>query len=153
MKTFNQLINEARHLIPEIFPWDLQEKIFNNETLLLIDVRESDEFSAMHIENSLNIPRGILETACEFGFAETVPTLAGNKVQNIIVICRSGNRSLLAAKTLFEMGFCNVSSLKTGLRGWNDFELPLFDSFDNDVDMDFADNFFSPAIKPEQLLK
>ena len=34
-------------------------------------------------------------------------------------------RSLLAARTLKEMGLSNVRSLKTGLRGWNDYEMPM----------------------------
>jgi len=151
MKTFNQLINECRETVHEIFPWDLNELMDNDTPMLLLDVREADEFNAMHIRDSFHVPRGILETACEFGFAETVPELAGDKNQKIVVICRSGNRSLLAAESLMTLGFKNVYSLQTGLRGWNDYELPLYDIYDVPVDMDFADAFFSPTITTSQM--
>ena len=42
-----------------------------------------------------------------------------------MIVCRSGHRSLRAGRTLKEMGFSNVRSLKTGLRGWNDYEMPM----------------------------
>ena len=44
---------------------------------------------------------------------------------DVVVVCRSGNRSALAAHTMQLLGYRKVSSMKTGLRGWNDYELPL----------------------------
>lgn len=150
MKRFNDLINECRNTIPEIFPWDLEEFI-KQQNIILLDVREPNEFSAMHIENSLHIPRGILETACEWGYEETIPELVQAREKTVIIVCRSGNRSLLAARTLKEMGFTDVRSLKTGLRGWNDYELPLVDINNNIVNIDDADVFFETRVRPEQL--
>ena len=44
-------------------PWDLEERLQQNPDLLLVDVREPYEFDAMHIAGSMNVPRGILESA------------------------------------------------------------------------------------------
>ena len=50
-----------------------------------------------------------------------------------------------------EMGFGNVISLKTGLRGWNEFEQPMIDKDGNSVDIDDADDYFTAKLRPEQL--
>jgi rhodanese-related sulfurtransferase len=42
-----------------------------------------------------------------------------------VLICRSGNRSVLAALTMQQMGFENVRSLKLGIKGWNDNDLEM----------------------------
>jgi rhodanese-related sulfurtransferase len=106
-------------------PWDLEERLLGHNKPLLLDIREADEFIAMHIQDSINIPRGILENACDYNYYETVPELVNNKNQEIIVLCRSGNRSVMAASTMQEMGYNNTHSLKTGLKGWNDYDQPL----------------------------
>ncbi|HHB11654.1 MAG TPA: rhodanese-like domain-containing protein [Chromatiales bacterium] len=151
MKRFIELIAECLPTVEELFPWDVDEKLQAGETPLLLDVREPYEFDAMHIEGSLNVPRGILESACEWDYEETVPELVEARDREVIVICRSGNRSLLAAKTLTMMGYSQAKSLKTGLRGWNDYELPLVDAQGRVVDVDEAEAYFTPRLRPEQL--
>jgi rhodanese-related sulfurtransferase len=150
MKTFNDLIADVSKNVTEIFPWDLEE-ILQERTPLLLDVRECYEFDAMHLNHSINVPRGILETACDFNYDETVPDLAGNKEQEIIVICRSGNRSILAANTMHLMGFTNVVSLKTGVRGWNDSDQALLDHNNQTVDPDHAEEYLKAKVRPDQL--
>ena len=68
MKTFAELVRDLQHAVQEVFPWDIEEHISQGETPLILDVREESEFAAMHIANSLNVPRGILETACEYNY-------------------------------------------------------------------------------------
>jgi len=118
---------------------------------LLLDIREPYEFDELHIKDSLNVPRGILETACEYNYEETVPELAAARAREIIVICRSGNRSVLAAHTMQLMGYQNVKSLKTGVRGWNDYELPLHSATGDVIDPDDAEERLAPNLRPEQL--
>jgi len=151
MKTFQDLINDCLPAIEEIFPWDLQKVIENNHSPLLLDIREPYEFEALHIQGSINVPRGILETACDYGYEETVPELVKARDKDIIVICRSGNRSVLAAYVMQLMGYQSVKSLKTGIKGWNDYELPLQNSHGETVDIDEADMILMPKIRPEQL--
>lgn len=104
----------------------------------------------MHIEGSINVPRGILESACEYDYEETVPALVEARKDDVIVVCRSGYRSVFAAHVMQLMGYQNVCSLKTGLRGWNEYEQPLIDIHGNQVDMDSADEYFTPKLRPEQ---
>lgn len=151
MKKFSQLIQECLERVDEIFPWDLEDMLKQDDKPLLIDVREPKEFEAMHIYNSINVPRGILETSCEYDFDDTIPELVEARHKEVIVICRSGNRSIFAADVMQQMGYEKVASLKTGLRGWNDSELPLHNDTNNDVDIDDADEFFAPKLRPEQL--
>lgn len=125
MKTFKQIVDEAREQIEELFPWDVDELMKNNPDTIILDIREECEFAAYHIKHSMLIPRGILETACEEEYEDSVPELIAARDNEIVVLCRSGNRSVLAAQTMQWLGYKNVKSMKTGLRGWNDFELPL----------------------------
>ena len=152
MKRFTDLVADALSDIPEQFPWDIEEKMRNSELPpLLLDIREADEFAAMYIQGSLHVPRGILESACEYGYEETVKELVEARDRDIVVVCRSGNRSALAAGTLQLMGYQQVCSMKTGLRGWNDYELPLLDATGHTVPVDVADDYFTTRIRPEQM--
>lgn len=151
MKNFNQLVQDACQNIKEIFPWDLEEKLQDNNKPLLIDVSEPYEYAAIHIANSINVPRGVLESACEYNYEETVPALADAREQEVILICRSGNRSALATLTLHTLlGYRSISSLKTGLKGWNDYELPLVDKDNKVVDINLVDAYFLPKLRPEK---
>ncbi|AFL74950.1 rhodanese-like domain-containing protein [Thiocystis violascens] len=150
MKNFLELIKNCLTDIKEIMPWDLEERIQENPDLLILDVREPDEFSAMHLPGSLNIPRGILESACEWDYEETIPELVRARAREIVVVCRSGYRSILAAHSLTVLGYERVASLQTGLRGWKDYEQPLVDLAGKAVDLDDADVYFTPRLRPDQ---
>ncbi len=151
MKTFKSLVEDVLTNINEIFPWDLDEKLNSTSDILLIDITEPTEYATVHIKNSINVPRGVLESSCDWGYGETVPALADARNKEVIIICRSGNRSALAAFTMQSMGFNKVSSLKTGLRGWFDYELSLYNEFEQEVDEDDADAYFSKGPAPEQM--
>lgn len=153
MKKFSDLIQDVLSQVNEIYPWDLDEKLKNSEDLLLLDIREPYEYDILRIRNSINVPRGILESACEYNYSETVPELVEAREREIVVVCRSGNRSVLAAYTMQLMGYRNVASLKTGVNGWNDYELPLIDKHGCEVDIDGADAYFNAPLAPEQLSK
>lgn len=145
------LLAECREHVGEIFPWDLKERLdAATPPPLLLDVREPHEFACAHIAGSLAVPRGILEMACEEGYEDTVPELLAAREREIVVICRSGQRSLLAARTLQRLGYRNVMSLKTGLRGWNDDESPLIDAHDRTVSVEAADACFAARARGRQ---
>ena len=151
MKTFNELIADSLKNVDEIFPWDLEEKLASDIKPILLDVREPYEFDAMHIQGALNVPRGILETACEYDYEDTVPELVEARDKEIVIICRSGNRSVFAAEVMQQLGYKNVVSLKTGMRGWSDYEQPMIDKDNNEVDEDDAIEFFTTRLRPEQM--
>lgn len=150
MKTFAELVRDLQHAVQEVFPWDVEERINEGDAPIILDVREESEYAAMHIADSLNVPRGILETACEYNYEETVKELVEARNRDIVVVCRSGNRSILAAHTMQLMGYTRVSSMKTGLRGWNDYELQLVNSAGQPVAVEEADEFFTTRLRPDQ---
>ena len=104
----------------------------------------------LRIPGSINVPRGVLEQSCEWDYDETVPALAAERDQEIVVICRSGKRSVLAADVLLKMGYTNVVSLKTGVRGWSDFEQPMTNEQGEVLDADAGDVLLAPRVRPEQ---
>ena len=150
MKNFLELIRGCLTDIREIMPWDLEERLQENPDLMIVDVREPAEFDAMHIRGSINVPRGILESACEWDYEETIPELVQAREREIVVVCRSGYRSVLAAHSMQVLGYQNVVSLQTGLRGWKDYDQPLEDGQGQDVDLDDADVYFTPQIRADQ---
>jgi len=150
MKKFLELVQDCLSDVREIMPWDLEERLQENPDLLMVDVREPYEFDAMHVAGSINVPRGILESACEWDYEETVPELAQARDREIVVVCRSGYRSVLAAHSMQVLGYTNAASLQTGLRGWKDYDQPLEDGQGNPVDLDDADVYFTPRLRPDQ---
>ncbi len=149
----DDLVASALKNIEELFPWDLEEALQSNPDTLLLDVREANEFSAMHIRNSINVPRGILESACEYDYEDTVPHLVEARNHAIVVICRSGKRSALAADVMRQLGYINAKSLKTGLRGWSDYELEMINANGDVISEDDSEVYFTARLRPEQLSK
>ena len=110
-KTFQQLADEAKTQIHEISVEELAEKMEQDKSdWVLIDVRENDEFRAGHLPEARGIGRGVLE----YHIADEVPETE----TEIVLYCRGGNRSALAAQSLQSMGYNNVHSLIGGYREW-----------------------------------
>ena len=110
-KTFQQLADEAKSHIQEISGDELARKIKANQNdWVLLDVRENDEFRAGHLPNARGIGRGVLE----YHIADEVP----DTETEIVLYCRGGNRSALAAQSLQSMGYSKVYSLSGGYREW-----------------------------------
>ena len=135
--------------VNEIMAWDLVE-ILETKNPLLIDVREPDEFKILHIGGSLNIPRGVLESACDYDYEETEPELVTARDRDIVVMCRSGYRSVLACSTMQLMGYRSVVSLKTGIKGWNDYDQALCDANNNRLDNDDAWEMLNQVVRKDQ---
>jgi rhodanese-related sulfurtransferase len=150
MKRYDDLVSEALTRVKEIMPWDLSRALAAGGKPILLDVREPAEFDLLRIPGSINVPRGILEQSCEWDYDETVPELAAGREQEIVVICRSGKRSVLAADMLQRMGFANVVSLKTGVRGWSDYEQAMTNAKGEALDADAGDVLLAPRVRPEQ---
>jgi len=150
MKSYDDLVAEALLRVKELMPWDLSRLLAGGSRPVLLDVREPAEFSMLRIPGSINVPRGVLEQSCEWDYDETLPLLAAGRELQIVVVCRSGKRSALAADVLLSMGYTSVASLKTGVRGWNDYEQPLVNGADNPIDADTAEALLGPRLRPDQ---
>ena len=142
-------LDSEHNRVDEIMPWDLAEMLETN-TPLLLDVREPDEFNMAHIVNSISVPRGVLESACEYDYEETEPELVTARERDVVVICRSGYRSVLACSVMQMMGYRSVVSLKTGIKGWNDYDQPLFNANDEEMDADDAWEMLNLPIREDQ---
>ncbi|PWQ92365.1 sulfurtransferase [Leucothrix pacifica] len=145
------MIAEQLAEIQELFPWDIEDFLTQSPETLIVDIRESEEVATGAIKESIHVPRGVLESACDWGYSDTVPALVQARDKPVVLVCRSGNRSALAAYTLQLMGYTQVYSLKTGIRGWNDDELPLYDKEGRQVDVDVTEELLSPPVRADQL--
>jgi rhodanese-related sulfurtransferase len=150
MKRYTELVADALTRVKEIQPWDLSKQLAAGSKPVLLDVRETSEFAALHMPGAINVPRGILEQSCEWDFDETLPLLAAGRELDIVVICRSGYRSALVADVMQQMGYTSVASLKSGVRGWNDYDQPLVDAADQPVDGDIAEEMLGSHLRPDQ---
>ncbi len=79
-----------------------------NQGVFLLDVRNQDEWEEYHAPNTTLIPLGQLEKRLN-----ELP-----KDQEIVVVCRSGNRSKTGRDILLKAGFSNVFSMEGGLNKW-----------------------------------
>lgn len=88
---------------------ELEKKLDSNENIIVLDVREAAEYAFNHIPNAISIPLGELE--------DRLSEL--NTSDEIYVVCRTGNRSDLAAQKLAEKGFANVINVVPGMSAWS----------------------------------
>lgn len=86
------------------------KKIMDSETgYIIIDARTQEEFDEGHIENAILIP--------EYEISERAEKELPDKNQLILVYCRSGRRSKIAAQALVELGYTNVKEFG-GIIDW-----------------------------------
>ena len=113
IKSANDLVNEALLEIRTISADEALEN-FENKKINLIDIRDIRELEKEgRVENSHHIPRGMLE----FWMDPNGPYFKQGKLdqnKEIVLFCAGGLRSALAAKSLKDMGFENVSHIDGG---------------------------------------
>ena len=113
IKSPQTLVAEALNEIKTITPEDAM-KLDSENKCNLIDIRDKAELENFgNIENSFHIPRGLLE----FTIHPESPYVQNNQLdlnKETVLFCAAGGRSALAAKTLKEMGFKNVSHVEGG---------------------------------------
>jgi rhodanese-related sulfurtransferase len=108
-KTGQDLIDEAKQQIDEVTPEQVRAMQARNERVVYLDVREPNEWNLGRIPHAVHLARGNLEGKIE-GLVD--------RNQKVVIYCARGNRSALAALTLKQMGYENVSSMKQGIQGW-----------------------------------
>ncbi|WP_217603498.1 rhodanese-like domain-containing protein [Chitinophaga sp. GbtcB8] len=95
-----------------ITPEEVKKRIDSGEQLNLVDVREPHENAEFNIGGTL-VPLGDIR-------AMQIDEIEGLKDKEVIVYCRSGNRSGQAAMVLETMGFENVKNLTGGMLSWQE---------------------------------
>jgi molybdopterin/thiamine biosynthesis adenylyltransferase/rhodanese-related sulfurtransferase len=106
-----ELLRDIKSRIEEIDPAKVHELV--DEGVVLIDVRETEEFGTAHLPGAKHVPKSYLETRIE----GVVP----DRDAQVVLYCQSGNRSAWAARTLEEdLGYTNVASMTGGITLWKD---------------------------------
>ena len=118
--TAQDLVAQARAVIEEIDPERL--RALQAAGVPVIDVREPAEFAEGHVPGAFNLPRGVLEFQVDGHPAvagQADPHLSHRRAP-VILYCRTGGRSALAAEALKRLGFDHPLSLAGGWLRWVD---------------------------------
>lgn len=101
--------NDQEAVYMNITAEEAKEIMDSEEGYIILDVRTQEEYDESHIPGAILIPN----TEIEARAGEELP----DKDQLILVYCRSGRRSKLAAKTLVELGYTNIKEFG-GILDW-----------------------------------
>jgi len=113
----SQYLTQIKQHVTEIDLETLHSKIQQQDTCIVLDVRDKDSWNKSHLPNAIHCERGMLELKIE--------KICPDFTREIIIYCGGGTRSCLCAETLQRMGYANVKSLSQGYRGWEQQKLPL----------------------------
>jgi len=94
--------------VPTISPTELKQELRGPTPPKVIDVRESDELEISRLPEAIHIPLNQLP----YRLDELSPD------DDLVILCRSGNRSGRATQFLLAQGFARVRNLATGINGW-----------------------------------
>ncbi|MEJ2537918.1 MAG: rhodanese-like domain-containing protein [Calditrichia bacterium] len=102
-----------------ITPEQLKQKIDNHENMILIDVRTQPEYTGElgHIKGTVLLPVQDITS--------WISNYENDKDKEIIMICRSGNRSGRATQYFLDNGFKDVYNMEGGMIGWNKAGYPV----------------------------
>jgi rhodanese-related sulfurtransferase len=114
---FQALVDDAKTRVKQIDIDGYKKMVAAKEALLLVDVREDNEWAAGHAKGAVHLGKGIIERDIEKTVADKSTTL--------VLYCGGGFRSALAGDALQRMGYNNVISLDGGWRAWNQAGLPV----------------------------
>lgn len=101
----NAAIAEYRKIKPE----QAKDMLDSGDPIILLDVRTIEEFDGLHIDGAVVIPDNEI--------AQRAPAELDDKNATILIYCRSGRRSALAAKALVDMGYTSVYDFG-GIQDW-----------------------------------
>ena len=122
MSKKDQWLAQLRDEIPEVSPEEVAELLNGgNDDVVVVDVREGDEYRQGHLPTAMHLPRGFLELQAE-------TKLASAAEKKVVAYCAGDVHSLFAADTLRKMGLKDVVSMSGGFTRWkqngHDFIVP-----------------------------
>lgn len=116
MKHISEVMN-VKEAIENISVEEAQNKL-NDPNVQFIDVRDKETYEKGTIGNAINLERGLLE----FYLADGSPLQASEfkepSDKEYILLCNLGGQSVLATKTMMDMGISNVKNLVGGYTEW-----------------------------------
>ncbi len=105
-----EMVAKAKKSVKKVSAADVKAMIDKKDKVILLDVRDPQEFAAGHLPGAINISRGTLEF------------VVFNKIQDqnakIIVYCKTAARSALATKTLNDLGYKNAILMDAAFADW-----------------------------------
>jgi molybdopterin/thiamine biosynthesis adenylyltransferase/rhodanese-related sulfurtransferase len=105
------VLKQIKAGIDEVDPADVKAQLGNG--VVLVDVRENEEYESGHIPGAVHVPRSYLESRIE--------TAVPDRDSHVVLYCASGNRSAWGAHALKELlGYGNVESMRGGITLWKD---------------------------------
>lgn len=111
------LVEEAAAEVEELNPIECQRWLALHADAVVIDLREPNEYRDGAVPKAVHIPRGVLECAADLDHPDRDERLT-NPDRPLLLYCRTGVRSVLAAHSLQRMGFTQVVSMAGGFTDW-----------------------------------
>ena len=102
--------NQFTAYIDESLTQEEAKEMMDTQEVIILDVREQDEYDSGHIPGAVLLPVGSID---EDTAAEVIP----EKDSTVLVYCRSGNRSKTASSALAELGYTNIYEFG-GINTW-----------------------------------
>lgn len=110
-----QKIEAAQKQVRTIGMEEYRKLVENSGAVVIVDVREPQEYAAGHIPGAINIPRGLLE----FKIWGHVGFPANTEMDRPLILqCQSGSRASLAAQSLQDLGFTHTTAVVMNLDDW-----------------------------------
>lgn len=103
--------------VPQISAEEVKKALDENQDVLLLDVRTSEEFAKNRIKGAINVPVDQVE--------DKISSFIPNKERKIYIYCLSSSRSVHAVDTMQKLGYTNVYNLTSGLLAWRAKQFPL----------------------------
>ncbi|HEY7073952.1 MAG TPA: molybdopterin-synthase adenylyltransferase MoeB [Solirubrobacteraceae bacterium] len=141
-----EVIRQIKSQIEEVDPSEVKPHLGNG--VVLVDVRESEEWDSGHIPGAVHVPRGHLESRIDGAVKD--------RSQRVILYCASGTRSALAANTLKQLlGYEDVASMTGGITLWKDrgYEVEVPQSLTKEQRERYSRHLLVPEIGLEGQLK
>jgi rhodanese-related sulfurtransferase len=110
-RSYAQLVEETRSRVKEVTVEGLRDLRRRGAEPAVVDIREDREWNLGHLPGAVHMSRGTLESKIDGAVPRERP---------VVLYCANGNRSVLAADSLQQMGYADVASLAGGIRAWVD---------------------------------
>jgi rhodanese-related sulfurtransferase len=107
---FLKMVKDAKSRVKEADFREVKKRLDNRDKIVLIDVREDNEWARGHLPGATHLSKGVIERDIERAFPD--------KEARLVLYCGGGYRSALAADNLMKMGYSNVISMDGGWRAW-----------------------------------
>ena len=121
-KTLMDFVKEAKSQITEV---EVNEVVaLLDDGYQVLDVREPAEFISGTIDGAMNVPRGLIEAACDRQFPGKNANMQ-DRNKKWLLLCATSGRAAMAAVVLQQMGFQNIKNINGGMASWKEAEMQV----------------------------